>query len=124
RRLRPAAGNVRPDADGDELERLALPRLRDRVRRQGAALAVPRLATRRLPRVAGRGVGPPLRRDLEGGRVRLPPDRDPPVPRADARLPGADPRARLDRARLRLAARIPRARRSRCGRLLVARADG
>ncbi len=68
---------------------------------------------------AGRGVGPPLRRDLEGGRVRLPPDRDPPVPGTDARLPGADPRARLDRARLRLAARVPRPGRTRRDRILI-----
>ena len=43
--------------DGHELERLALPRLRDRLRGQGAALAVPRLAPGRLPRVAVRGAG-------------------------------------------------------------------
>ncbi len=35
-----------------ELERLALPRVRDRVRGQGAALPVPRLAARRVPRGA------------------------------------------------------------------------
>ena len=109
---------------GHELERLALPRLRDRLRGQGAALAVPRLAAGRLPRGAGRGVGAALGRDLEGRRVRLPADRDREVPGPDARLPGADPRARVDRPRLRLAARVPRARHPRRDRLLVARADG
>ena len=79
-RLRPPGGDVRPDGDGDELERVALPRLRDRLRGQGAALAVPRLAARCLPGVAGRGLGPPLGRDLEGRRVRLPADRDRQVP--------------------------------------------
>ena len=69
---------------GHEHERLALPRLRDRVRGQGAALPVPRLAARRLPRVVARGGRPALGRDLEGGRVRLPADRDREVPRAGA----------------------------------------
>ena len=57
RRLRRPAGHVRPDRAGAEHEPLALPRLRDRVRGQGAALPVPRLAAGRLPRVARRGVG-------------------------------------------------------------------
>ena len=82
RRLRPPAGHVRPDDDGDEHERLALPRLRDRVRGQGAALAVPRLAAGRLPRVAAGGRRPALGRDLEGRRVRLPAHRDREVPRS------------------------------------------
>ena len=109
---------------GDELERLALPRLRDRLRDQGAVLALPRLAARRLPRVAGRGVGSPLRRHLQGGRLRLPAHRDPEVPRADARLPCPAPRALRDRARVRLPARVPRARHPRRDRLLVPGADG
>ena len=69
-------------ADRPELERLDLPRLRRRVRDQGAALPVPRLAARRLPRVVAGGRGDALGRRLEGGRVRLPADRDREVPRA------------------------------------------
>ena len=45
-------------------------------------------------------------------------------PEPGPRLPRPDPRARLDRPRLRLAARVPRARHPRRRRLLVARADG
>ena len=104
--------------------RLDLPRLRRRVRRQGAALALPRLAARRLPRVAARGGGAPLGRDLEDGGVRLPPHRRcRSSPRPVARLAHRHPRARVDRARLRLAARVPRARRARRHRLLEPRAD-
>src|SRR5581483_1959456 len=124
RRVRPPAGDVRPDPDGDERERLALPRLRGRVRGEGAAVAVPRLAPRRLPRVAGGGGGAALGRGLEGRGLRVPADRDREVPGAGPRLPRAAPRARLDRARLRLAARLPGARRPRRRRVLVARADG
>ena len=99
--------------DGAEHERLALPRLRDRLRGQGAALAVPRLAARRLPRVAARGVGPALGRDLEGRRVRVPADRDRQVPRARRTTSACRSSCSRDRARLRLAARVPRARRPR-----------
>ena len=67
-----------------------------------------------LPRVAAGGVGAALGRHLEGRRVRVPADRAGQVSRAVARLPGADPRALRDRARLRLAARVPCARRPRC----------
>ena len=123
-RVRAAAGHVRPDADGDEHERLALPRLRDRVRGQGAALAVPRLAAGRLPRVAARGGGPALGRDLEGRRVRLHPDRDRQVPRPNGALSRPDSGACGRWARLRLAPRLPGARRARRRRVLVARADG
>ena len=53
-RARALAGDVRPRRLGDELVELDLPRLRRRVRREGAALPVPRLAARRVPRgVAG-----------------------------------------------------------------------
>ena len=105
---------------GTNVERLDLPRLRRRVRRQGAALPVPRLAARRLPRVAARGLGRPLRRGLEGGGVRLPADLLLALPGRRARLPDADPRARRGRARLRVAARVPRARHPRRDRVLVA----
>ena len=40
---------------GTSTNDVALPRLRDRLRGQGAALPVPRLAAGRLPRVAARG---------------------------------------------------------------------
>ena len=46
RRLRAAAGHVRPDAHGHVVVDVALPRLRGRVRDQVAALPVPRLAAR------------------------------------------------------------------------------
>ena len=61
---------------------VALPRLRRRLRREGAAVPVPRLAAVRVPRGAGRGRGRALRRRLEGGRVRLPLHRDRALPRA------------------------------------------
>ena len=51
---------------------LDLPRLRRGVRRQGAALPVPRLAAGRVPRGAGGGRRRALGRRLEGGRVRVP----------------------------------------------------
>ena len=119
------AGHVRPDEARAEHERLALPRLRDRLRDQGAALAVPRLAARRLPRVAARGCRAALGRDLEGRRLRVPADRDRQVPRARPTT-SASPIlvARGDRARLRLAARVPGARHPRRRRVLLARADG
>ena len=53
-RARALAGDVRPRRLGHELVELDLPRLRRRVRGQGAALPVPRLAAGRVPRgVAG-----------------------------------------------------------------------
>ena len=104
-------------------EHLDLPRLRRRLRGQGAALALPRLAARRLPRVAARGGGAPLGRDLEDGRVRLSRHRHPVLSRAGRGLAHRHSRARLDRARLRIAPRLPRARRPRRHRLLEPRAD-
>ena len=76
---------------GHERRALDLPRLRRRVRGQGAALPVPRLAARRLPRVAAGGRRGALGRDLEGGRVRLPPHRDREVPRRRRRTTCATP---------------------------------
>ena len=108
-RLRPPGRDVLDDHRRDERERLDLPRLRRRVRRQGAALPVPRLAAGRLPRVASGGLGRAVGRDLEGGRVRLPAHLLLALPGGRARLPHADPRAGGDRADLRLAARVPRA---------------
>ena len=52
-----------------------------------------------LPRVVARGRGGAFRGGLEGGRVRVPADRDREVPRAGVGLPHADPRARRLRAR-------------------------
>ena len=52
---------------------LALPRLRGRLRGQGAALPVPRLAAGRLPRVVAGGGRSAFGRDLESGGLRLPP---------------------------------------------------
>ncbi len=123
-RLREPAGHVRPDEAHPEHERLALPRVRNRLRDQGAALAVPRLAARCLPRVAARGFRAALGRDLEGRRLRLPADRDRQVPGARPSLPRRDPLARGDRAHLRLAPRLPGARHPRRDRVLLAGADG
>ena len=50
RRVRRHAGHVLAHRVGDERQRLDLPRLRGRIRRQGAALPVPRLASARVPR--------------------------------------------------------------------------
>ena len=89
----PRRGHVRHDpARRPGNEHVDLPRLRDRVRRQGAALALPRLAARRLPRVAARGGRAPLRRDLEDRRVRLPGHRPPVLPRPRRGLAHAAPR--------------------------------
>ena len=88
-------------------EHLDLPRLRRRLRREGAALAVPRLAARRLPGVAARSGGRPLRRHLEDRRLRLPRHRRPVLPGARGGLANRGPRAGVDRARLRLPACLP-----------------
>ena len=53
-RLRAPGRDVLDGHRRDERQRLDLPRLRGGVRRQGAALPVPRLAAGRVPRVAGR----------------------------------------------------------------------
>ena len=122
-RARPRERDVRHDALRDERQRLDLPRLHGRVRRQGAALAVPRLAAGRLPRGAARGRRAPLRRHLEDGDLRDDPDRPPVLPRARRRVAAGRHDARGDRARLRLAARVPRAGRPRRDRVLEPRAD-
>ena len=124
-RLRPRPGDVRPPRAGTagQLD-VAVPRLRGGVRREGAALPVPRLAAVRVPRGAGRGRGRPLRRRLEGGRVRLPLHRDRPLPRPGRRPAGAHPRPRRSRPRLRLAARVQGAGRARRHRVLEPRAAG
>ena len=51
RRLRHHAGHLLARRGRDERQPVDLPRVRDRVRRQGAAVPVPRVARRRLPRV-------------------------------------------------------------------------
>jgi NADH-quinone oxidoreductase subunit M len=56
---------------------------------------------------AGRSLGAPLGRGLEDGRLRNPPDRPAHLPGAGRGLADSGARPRLDRARLRLAARIP-----------------
>ena len=125
-RLRAVAEHVRPACrSGTSVERLDLPRLRRRVRDQGAALPAARLAAGRVPRVVARGCRRCSRASSRrrprtascGSRSRSSPSR-----RSD--YPRADPRARGDRADLRLAARVPRARHPRRDRVLVARADG
>ncbi len=121
-RVRPPAGHVRPDAHGAEQLDVALPGLRDRVRDQGAALPVPRLAPWRLPRVTARGVGAALRRGLESGPLRPPADRDREVPVGRRRLARGAARPRCDLTRLWLAARLPCARLPGRRPVLVARA--
>ena len=103
-----------------ELQRLALPRLRGRLRRQGAALPAARLAAGRLPRVAAGGRRGALGPRLEGGRLRLPAHRPDQVPRRRVARPArrCPPGALGGRARLRLAARLPGARLPRRRRLL------
>ena len=58
RRLRTPGGDVRPRGRAGEREPLALPRLHGRLRDQGAALPVPRLAAGRVPRGAAGGEPP------------------------------------------------------------------
>ena len=57
RRVRRLAGDVLPDRLGDERQRAGSSSASRRVRGQGAALPVPRLAAARLPRGAGRSRG-------------------------------------------------------------------
>ena len=70
----------------DERQRLGLPRLPRRVRGEGAAAPVPRLAPHRLHRGAARGGRAALRRRLEGGGVRPRLDRAAAFPGAGRRL--------------------------------------
>ena len=99
RRLRHLAAHVQPRRLGSEREQLGLPRLRDRVRGEGAAAAVPRLAAHGVHRGPARGGRDPVGRRLQGSRLRLHPDRPAEVPRARRPLPRHDPRARGARAR-------------------------
>ena len=59
-------------SSGHVVQHLDLPRLRRRVRRQGTALPVPRLAAGRLPGVVAGGRRRAVGRGLEGGCVRVP----------------------------------------------------
>ena len=77
-----------------------------------------------LPRVAARGGRRALRRRRQGRPVRAAADRDPEVPDGRARLAVRAPRARVDLAGLRLAARVPRSRFPGCRDVLVALAGG
>ena len=76
---------------------LALPRLRGRLLHQGAAVPAARLAAERLPRVDARGDGAPLRRDLQGRRVRPDRVRRPALPVGRPRLALGVPRSRPGR---------------------------
>ena len=87
RRSRALAGDVLAVRPGNVLQRVALPRLPRRLRGEGADLPLPRLADRRLSRVAAGGCSDPLRRRLQGGRLRAAADRDPDLPRAGPGLP-------------------------------------
>ena len=123
RRLRALAGHVQPDRRGHERQRLGLPRLPRRVRGEGAAAPVPRLAPHGLHRGAARGGRAPLRRRLQGRRLRARLDRAAALPGPGGRLAHRRARARRGRARLRLAARVPAAGRPRCDRVLVDGSD-
>ena len=63
-------GTFSLQAGGTSDERLDLPRLPRRLRREGAALPVPRLAASGVHAIVARGRRTALRRGLEGGRVR------------------------------------------------------
>ena len=91
----------------------------DRVRSEGAAAPLPRLAAHRVHRGAARGGRPALRRRLQGRRVRPDLDRAAALPGPGGQLADGRARARRGRARLRLAARIPAAGRPRGRRVLV-----
>ena len=119
RRLRALAGHVQPDRLGHERQRVGLPRLHDRVRGQGAAAAVPRLAADGVHRGPARGRRAALRRRLEGRRLRAGLDRAAALPGAGAELAHRRARARRRRPRLRLDPRVPAAGRARRHRVLV-----
>ena len=109
-RLRPLAGarstsSTRARAGATGSSSASSPRSRSRRRSSRSTAGCRTPTASRRPRWRR-----PLGRRLEGGGLRLPADRDREVPGAGARLPHADPRARGDRARLRVAARVPRAR--------------
>ena len=103
---------------------LDLPVLRGGVPGEDAAVPVPRLDARRLPRDADAGAGRVLGRAVEGRGLRLPADRAAAVPARVAALPGADPadRARVDPLRVR--AGVHDDRRAADPRVLLGRADG
>ena len=124
RGVRRDAGDVLADGVGDERQRVDLPRLRDRVRGQGSALPVPRLAAAHVPAGAGRSGRGALRSRLEDGDLRLPEDRIAEVPGAGGRSLRAHPRPRERRSHLRIGARLPLGRPARRGRVLVDGADG
>ena len=125
-RLRPPAGHVRPDDDGARARTTgssSASRSPSRSRRRSArsTAGCPIAYRESPPEVSGVLSGV----DLEGravyGFLRIAIAK---FPRPAHDFRGTDPRARVDRARLRLAARVPRARRPRRRRVLVARADG
>ena len=117
-------GHVPPGGDRDERQQLGVPRLPRRVRGEGAAAAVPRLAAHRVHRGAARAGGDPLGRRLEGRGLRARLDRAAALPGARRRLPRGRARPRRRDARLRLGARVPPARRPRRHRVLVDGPDG
>ena len=86
-----AAGDARGGA-------LALPRVRARVRGEGADVPAPHVAARRAHRGAHRRLGHPRRRAPQDGHVRLLPVRAAALPRGGAPVPNGHRRARGDRA--------------------------
>ena len=119
RRVRAVPGHVQPDRRGHERQRLGLPRLPRRLRGQGSAPAVPRLAADRLHRGSTRGGRTPLGRGVEGSRVRSRLDRAPALSGSCRGLAHCRARARRGWTRLQLAARVPPTGRARRDRVLV-----
>ena len=73
----------------DGTARVAVRRVRDRVRSEGSVVPVAHVAARRAHRRADRGLGDPGRRAAEDGHVRVPAVRDPDVPAGGRRLRAA-----------------------------------
>ena len=123
RRLRRDAGDVQARRLGDERQHAHLPRLRGRVRDQGAALPLPRLAPdpyREAPVEVAAVLSAIVSKTAIYGFLRIGLWK---FPGARRRPHRPHPRARRRRARVRVA-RVPRARPARDRRVLVDGADG
>src|SRR5438105_6297328 len=101
---------------------MALPRLRARVRHQGAGLAAAHVATGRAHRSSRGRFHRARRRDAEDGDLRIRPVRDAAVPRGRAAVRAGDRGTRRHRNRLRLAHVHGATRPQAAHRVLVRRA--
>ena len=99
-----------------------VPRVRRRVRGEGAAVPVPHVAARRAHRRADRGLGRAGRRDAEDGRLRVLAVRDPVLPEAARRSRAAPARSGRHRHHLRRDRRRDAAEPETHHRVLVGRA--